>query len=105
MSSLEFSRRQFLQKMSLMPQRLRCPLSLFRVKQKQRAQAHPMNGKSQVANGGRCVPKWSMANSLKLNPLNLIKHPTEMIQGIKGILYGESRVRYPMVRLDWLKKS
>ena len=39
----------------------------------------------------------------EIKPFEFDKHPTEMIQGIKGILYGESRVRYPMVRLDWLK--
>ncbi|MGF1770578.1 trimethylamine-N-oxide reductase TorA [Enterovibrio makurazakiensis] len=33
------------------------------------------------------------------------KHPTEMLEGIKGLIYNPSRVRYPMVRLDWLKKS
>lgn len=27
-----------------------------------------------------------------------------MLNGIKGIIYSPSRVRYPMVRLDWLKK-
>ncbi len=27
-----------------------------------------------------------------------------MLKGIKGIIYSPSRVRYPMVRLDWLKK-
>lgn len=40
----------------------------------------------------------------QIKPLELDKHPTEMINGIKGIIYSPSRVRYPMVRLDWLKK-
>ncbi|MGF1756997.1 trimethylamine-N-oxide reductase TorA [Photobacterium sagamiensis] len=40
----------------------------------------------------------------EIKPLELDKHPTEMINGIKGIIYNPSRVRYPMVRLDWLKK-
>jgi trimethylamine-N-oxide reductase (cytochrome c) len=40
----------------------------------------------------------------EIKPLELDKHPTEMINGIKGIIYSPSRVRYPMVRLDWLKK-
>ncbi len=30
-------------------------------------------------------------------------HPTEMIKGIKGLIYNPSRIRYPMVRLEWLK--
>ncbi|WP_375750260.1 trimethylamine-N-oxide reductase TorA [Vibrio sp. HN007] len=40
----------------------------------------------------------------EIKPLELDKYPTEMINGIKGILYSPSRVRYPMVRLDWKKK-
>lgn len=40
----------------------------------------------------------------EIKPLELDKYPTEMINGVKGILYSPSRVRYPMVRLDWLKK-
>jgi len=40
----------------------------------------------------------------EVKPLELDKNPTEMLNGIKGIIYSPSRVRYPMVRLDWLKK-
>ncbi|EGR2324066.1 trimethylamine-N-oxide reductase TorA [Vibrio alginolyticus] len=40
----------------------------------------------------------------EIKPLKLDKNPTEMLNGIKGIIYSPSRVRYPMVRLDWLKK-
>ncbi|EJL6732795.1 trimethylamine-N-oxide reductase TorA [Vibrio alginolyticus] len=40
----------------------------------------------------------------EIKPLELDKNPTEMLNGIKGIIYSPSRVRYPMVRLDWLKK-
>lgn len=39
-----------------------------------------------------------------IKPLETDKHPTDMLKGIKGIIYSPSRVRYPMVRLDWLKK-
>ncbi|EEX41416.1 trimethylamine-N-oxide reductase TorA [Vibrio furnissii] len=39
-----------------------------------------------------------------IQALETDKHPTEMLNGIKGIIYSPSRVRYPMVRLDWLKK-
>ncbi|GEM76986.1 trimethylamine-N-oxide reductase TorA [Vibrio sagamiensis] len=41
----------------------------------------------------------------EIKPLELDKNPTEMLKGIKGIIYSPSRVRYPMVRLDWLKKN
>ncbi|MDP2571491.1 trimethylamine-N-oxide reductase TorA [Vibrio penaeicida] len=40
----------------------------------------------------------------EIKPLEMDSHPTDMINGIKGIIYSPSRVRYPMVRLDWLKK-
>ncbi|HGF3783636.1 TPA: trimethylamine-N-oxide reductase TorA [Vibrio parahaemolyticus] len=40
----------------------------------------------------------------EIKPLELDKNPTEMLNGIKGVIYSPSRVRYPMVRLDWLKK-
>lgn len=33
------------------------------------------------------------------------KYPSEMLDGIKGLIYNPSRVRYPMVRLDWLKRT
>ncbi|GAB7220449.1 trimethylamine-N-oxide reductase TorA [Vibrio comitans] len=40
----------------------------------------------------------------EIKPLEVDKYPTEMLNGIKGIIYSPSRIRYPMVRLDWLKK-
>lgn len=40
----------------------------------------------------------------EIKPLESDTHPTDMLNGIKGIIYSPSRVRYPMVRLDWLKK-
>ncbi len=40
----------------------------------------------------------------EVKPLETDTNPTDMINGIKGIIYSPSRVRYPMVRLDWLKK-
>ncbi|MHC6526939.1 trimethylamine-N-oxide reductase TorA [Vibrio proteolyticus] len=39
-----------------------------------------------------------------IKPLETDTHPTDMLNGIQGIIYNPSRVRYPMVRLDWLKK-
>ncbi|MGF1682355.1 trimethylamine-N-oxide reductase TorA [Photobacterium minamisatsumaniensis] len=39
-----------------------------------------------------------------IEPLARDKYPTDMLKGIKGIIYNPSRVKYPMVRLDWLKK-
>ncbi|PSJ46922.1 trimethylamine-N-oxide reductase TorA [Zobellella taiwanensis] len=39
----------------------------------------------------------------EVKPFELDQHPTDMLNGIKGLIYNPSRIRYPMVRLDWLK--
>ena len=39
-----------------------------------------------------------------IRPFEHDKHPTEMIKGLLGLIYSPSRVRYPMVRLDWYRK-
>lgn len=41
----------------------------------------------------------------QVKPFDLDKYPTDMINGIKGLVYNPSRVRYPMVRLDFLLKG
>src|SRR5690606_6710759 len=38
---------------------------------------------------------------VEIHPFELDKHPTKMLDGILGMIYSPSRVRYPMVRLDW----
>jgi len=37
----------------------------------------------------------------EIKAFELDKHPSKMLNGIKDIIYSPSRVRYPMVRLDW----
>ncbi|OYD21322.1 trimethylamine-N-oxide reductase TorA [Oceanimonas baumannii] len=39
----------------------------------------------------------------EVKPFELDQHPTDMLNGIRGLIYNPSRIRYPMVRLDWLK--
>lgn len=53
---------------------------------------------------------WGAINALvrggkvaEVRPFGADQHPTEMINGIKGLIYSPARVRYPMVRLEWLK--
>ncbi|UXI02319.1 trimethylamine-N-oxide reductase TorA [Photobacterium sp. TY1-4] len=41
---------------------------------------------------------------VEIKPLERDKYPSDMINGILGVIYNPSRVRYPMVRLEWLKK-
>lgn len=33
------------------------------------------------------------------------KNPTDMLKGIRGLVHNPSRIRYPMVRLDWLRNK
>jgi len=40
----------------------------------------------------------------EIKPFEADKHPTDMLKGIKGLLYSPSRIRYPMVRYDWYLK-
>lgn len=42
---------------------------------------------------------------MEIIPLEYDKHPTDMLNGIIGLIYSPSRIRYPLVRLDWLKKN
>ena len=41
---------------------------------------------------------------VKISPFEHDKHPTDILSGTLGVIYSPSRVRYPMVRLDWYKK-
>lgn len=41
----------------------------------------------------------------EVKAFDLDKYPTDMINGIRGMVYNPSRVRYPMVRLDFLLKG
>ena len=40
---------------------------------------------------------------VEVKPFELDQHPTDMLNGIQGLIYNPSRVRYPMVRYDWYK--
>jgi len=38
-------------------------------------------------------------------PFEHDKHPTDMLKALSEVVYNPSRIRYPMVRLDWLRKG
>lgn len=40
---------------------------------------------------------------VEIRPFEFDKHPTDILKGTLGVIYSSSRVRYPMVRLDWFK--
>ena len=40
---------------------------------------------------------------VEIRPFEFDKHPTDILKGTLDVIYSPSRVRYPMVRLDWYK--
>ena len=40
---------------------------------------------------------------VEMRPFEFDKHPTDILKGTLDVIYSPSRVRYPMVRLDWYK--
>ncbi len=40
---------------------------------------------------------------VEIKPFEEDKYPTDILKGTMGVIYSPSRVRYPMVRLDWFK--
>ena len=100
MSSLEFSRRQFLQKMSLMTASLAMPSFLVPREAKANATTTPDEWKVTGCQWGAVRAKVVDGKLAEINPFEFDTHPTEISPGIKGILLGESRVRYPLLILD-----
>lgn len=41
---------------------------------------------------------------VEIRPFELDKYPTPILDGTKDVIYSASRVRYPLIRLDWYKK-
>ncbi|MCG9096926.1 trimethylamine-N-oxide reductase TorA [Laribacter hongkongensis] len=82
------------------------------------SQAATAAGTGTGAAAAAAGPEWKLTGShwgairarvsggkvVEVKPFEFDKHPTEMINGIIGLIYSPSRIRYPMVRLDWLKK-
>ncbi len=40
---------------------------------------------------------------VEIKPFEEDKYPSDILKGTMGVIYSPSRVRYPMVRLDWFK--
>ncbi|WP_432470129.1 trimethylamine-N-oxide reductase TorA [Amphritea sp. HPY] len=41
---------------------------------------------------------------VEIKPFEQDRYPTDMLNGIRGLIYSPSRIRYPMVRYDWYLK-
>lgn len=108
------TRRQFLQGMAALTASSMMPGVLIAqvVKGKESAESAESAGVPMMSDD---ISTWKVTGShwgairarvvgdrlVEVQPFEFDKHPTEMITGIPGILYSSSRVRYPMVRLDW----
>lgn len=40
---------------------------------------------------------------VEIKPFEFDQYPTKILDGVPGIIYSPSRVRYPMIRVDWYK--
>ncbi|AUI66045.1 MULTISPECIES: trimethylamine-N-oxide reductase TorA [Glaesserella] len=97
---MKLSRRQFLKNMSVMAGAM--ATSNFLVAEKVFAK-ESSEWKITGSHWGAIRAKIVNGRVAEVRPFEYDKYPTEMINGIKGLIYSESRIRYPMVRLDWLK--
>lgn len=98
---MQQSRRQFLKKMSAMAGVLSMPS--FLVPRQLLADENQGEWKISGSHWGAIRAKVVNGRVTEVKPFEFDQYPTEMINGIKGLIYSEARVRYPMVRLDWLK--
>ncbi|QGM79957.1 trimethylamine-N-oxide reductase TorA [Otariodibacter oris] len=98
------SRRQFLKNMSVMAATFTMPNFLVPQKAFAKEGEDLTAWKITGSHWGAIRAKIQNGRVEEIKPFEYDQYPTEMINGIKGLIYSESRVRYPMVRLDWLKK-
>ncbi|HGO5856248.1 TPA: trimethylamine-N-oxide reductase TorA [Mannheimia haemolytica] len=98
---MQQSRRQFLKNMSVMAAAVTMPN--FLVPRNVFANEDLSQWKVSGSHWGAMRAKIENGRVAEIKPFEFDKHPTEMLNGIKGLIYSDSRIRYPMVRLDWLK--
>ncbi|EPY99754.1 Trimethylamine-N-oxide reductase [Mannheimia haemolytica] len=98
---MQQSRRQFLKNMSVMAAAVTMPN--FLVPRNVFASEDLSQWKVSGSHWGAMRAKIENGRVAEIKPFEFDKHPTEMLNGIKGLIYSDSRIRYPMVRLDWLK--
>lgn len=101
---MQQSRRQFLTSMSAMAATFAMPSFLVSKKANAAEKIENINEwKISGSHWGAFRAHIKNGRVSEIKAFEYDKHPTEMIQGIKGLIYSDARVRYPMVRLDWLK--
>ncbi|QLB12115.1 trimethylamine-N-oxide reductase (cytochrome c) [Bisgaardia hudsonensis] len=97
------TRRQFLKNMSIMSAALSIPSFLVAKQETNGSNVDVSSWKISGSHWGAIRAKVENGKVVDVKAFEYDKYPTEMINGIKGLIYSESRIRYPMVRLDWLK--
>ncbi len=97
------SRRQFLISSSAMAAAIAMPSFLVPRTASAVAKEDLSSWKITGSHWGAIRAKVENGKVVDVKPFEYDERPTHMINGIKGLIHGEARVRYPMVRLDWLK--
>ncbi|ARB74022.1 trimethylamine-N-oxide reductase TorA [Pasteurella multocida] len=98
------SRRQFLKNMSAMAATFAMPNFLIAQNAFAQSAENVSEWKITGSHWGAIRAKVQNGKVVDVKPFEYDQYPTEMIKGIKDLIYSEARIRYPMVRLDWLKK-
>ncbi len=107
---MSYSRRSFLKAMAAMSGSALVAPGLLT--------AQPARTTKEAASASDDITTWKVTGShfgamrarvvgdrvVEIRPFEHDKYPTEMLKGIMGLIYSSSRVRYPMVRLDWYRK-
>lgn len=67
------------------------------------AAADPGRWRFSGAHWGAFRARVVAGHVVEIKPFEFDKHPTPILDGTLDVLYSPSRVRYPMVRLDWYR--
>lgn len=98
---MEQSRRQFIKNISVMATALSMPN--FLVAHTALGAENSSEWKITGSHWGAIRAKVENGKVSAVKAFEYDQYPTEMINGIKGLIYSDARIRYPMVRLGWLK--
>ncbi|STY60130.1 Trimethylamine-N-oxide reductase precursor [Mannheimia haemolytica] len=89
---MQQSRRQFLKNMSVMAAAVTMPN--FLVPRNVFASEDLSQWKVSGSHWGAMRAKIENGRVAEIKPFEFDKHPTEMLNGIKGLIYSDSRIRY-----------
>ncbi len=64
----------------------------------------PKEGILTGSHWGLSARRWRRVALWRQKPFELDKYPSKMIAGLPDHVHNAARIRYPMVRVDWLRK-